>query len=153
MSFQDEMKQMFLQVAAGKVEPEEWEIFDQFARNGEIYSMELYDGNSVIIPLPSVQDSAAYEETGLTEIRPAGSGGQNHCPGRAGQLAVFHREHWHPYPGGSHSEAVRSLLPGGHVPQLPDRRERPSFLSFRRVESMTLINLNLNKGNGWNDCI
>ena len=153
MSFQDEMKQMILQVAAGKVEPEEWEIFDQFARNREIYSMELYDGNSVLIPLASVQDSAAYEETGLTEICPAGSGGQNHRPGRAGQLAVFHREHRHPYPGGSHSEAVRSLLPGGHVPQLPDRRERPSFLSFRRVESMTLINLNLNKGNGWNDCI
>ena len=25
MSFQDEMKQMFLRVAAGEVEPEEWE--------------------------------------------------------------------------------------------------------------------------------
>lgn len=72
MSFQDEMKQMFLQVAAGKVEPEEWEISDQFARNREIYSMELYDGNSVLIPLPSVQDSAAYEETGLTDRAPAG---------------------------------------------------------------------------------
>lgn len=40
MSFQDEMKQMFLQVAVGKVEPEEWEIIDLFARNREIYSME-----------------------------------------------------------------------------------------------------------------
>ena len=70
MSFQDEMKQMFLQVAAGKVEPEEWEIFDQFARNGEIYSMEPRDYSAVLIPLASVQDSAAYEETGLTEIRP-----------------------------------------------------------------------------------
>ena len=27
MGFQDEMKQMFLQVAAGKVEPEEWETW------------------------------------------------------------------------------------------------------------------------------
>ena len=41
-------------------------LFDQFARNREIYSMELYDGNGVLIPLPSAQAPAAYGETTLT---------------------------------------------------------------------------------------
>ena len=40
-------------------------LFDQFARNREIYSMELYDDNGVLIPLPSAQAPAAYGETSL----------------------------------------------------------------------------------------
>lgn len=40
-------------------------LFDQFVRNMEIYSMELYDGNGVFVPLPSAQVPAAYGETGL----------------------------------------------------------------------------------------
>ena len=42
-------------------------LFDQFARNREIYSMELYDDNGALIPLPSAQAPAAYGETAYGE--------------------------------------------------------------------------------------
>lgn len=40
-------------------------LFDQFVRNMEIYSMELYDGDGVFIPLPSAQVPAAYGEVSV----------------------------------------------------------------------------------------
>lgn len=40
-------------------------LFDQFARNREIYSMELYDGNGVFVPLPSAEVPAGYGEVSV----------------------------------------------------------------------------------------
>ena len=50
-------------------------LFDQFARNMEIYSMELYDENGVFVPLPSAQTSAEYGERGLAGYGEAGYAG------------------------------------------------------------------------------
>ena len=52
-------------------------LFDQFARNREIYSMELYDDNGVLIPLPSAQAPAAYGEAAYGETSLAGYGEGN----------------------------------------------------------------------------
>lgn len=52
-------------------------LFDQFARNREIYSMELYDDKGVLIPLPSAQAPAAYGEAAYGETSLAGYGEGN----------------------------------------------------------------------------
>lgn len=49
-------------------------LFDQFARNMEIYSMELYDGNGIFIPLPSAQVSSEYGEMSIAVSEEADSG-------------------------------------------------------------------------------
>ena len=57
MSFQDEMKQMFLRVAAGEVEPEEWEKWwdvnglrlEEFLNRGDrMRMMPALDRKSVV---------------------------------------------------------------------------------------------------------
>lgn len=60
-------------------------LFDQFARNMEIYSMELYDENGVFVPLPSAQTSAEYGERGLAGYGEAGYAGY----GEAGYTAGY----------------------------------------------------------------
>lgn len=61
----DEQTSGFLSELEKKAFSDSGGLFDQFVRNMEIYSMELYDGDGVFVPLPSVQVPAAYGETGL----------------------------------------------------------------------------------------
>lgn len=71
----DEQTLSFLYELEKKAFADSGSLFDQFARNMEIYSMELYDENGVFVPLPSAQTSAEYGERGLAGYGEAGYAG------------------------------------------------------------------------------
>ena len=63
----DEQTQGFLSELEKVALADSGGLFDQFARNMEIYSMELYDGNGVFISLPSAQVSSEYGEMNIAD--------------------------------------------------------------------------------------
>ena len=70
----DEQTQGFLSELEKVALADSGGLFDQFARNMEIYSMELYDGNGVFISLPSAQVSSEYGEMNIAVSEEVDSG-------------------------------------------------------------------------------
>ena len=70
----DEQTQGFLSELENVALTDSGGLFDQFARNMEIYSMELYDGNGVFISLPSAQVSSEYGEMNIAVSEEVDSG-------------------------------------------------------------------------------